>query len=244
MRTFIYTTIGLAAALFSGSLSMADDGAIDPDLFSQGLVLYNENCAICHGENGDGTGPLASGFTPRPADLTGGVFKIRSTETGSFPTQADLEKTIRNGIVGSYGRSMPPFDNFDEDELRALIEVVRAAAGGPSFGVEVAVAPPPDSIDLGLGAKLYQDLNCIECHGENGDGDGRMAAELVDAAGNKIRPADFRTGQYKGGNQPSDIWMRLYTGLDGTPMQSFGRGSSGDELWALVEYIRQFSGTN
>jgi len=244
MRQLIVIAISLATTLEISGASFADDASIDPQLFSKGLDLYNENCAICHGEDGDGKGPLSSGFSPPPANLTNGVFKIRSSGTGEFPTQADLERTIRNGIDGSYGRSMPMFEHFNDEEVRALIEVIRAASGSLQFGAEVAVAPQPDTIDLEVGAVLYQKLNCIECHGENGDGAGRMAPTLTDSSGNKIRPADFRTGRFKGGNEPEDIWMRLYTGMDGTPMQSFGRGNSDDELWALVEYIRQFSGTN
>lgn len=228
----------------ASTISHAQTSTVDPQLFSQGLALYNENCAICHGENGDGKGPLASGFQPRPRDLTQAVFKLRTTKTGEFPTEADLAKTIRNGIQGSYGRSMPPFTDLTEAEIRALIEVIRAASGGPEFGTPVAIAPAPASVDLNRGKELYEELSCADCHGLNGDGAGPLADELKDMNGNQIRPADFRRGQFKGGNTPEDIWMRVYTGLDGSPMPSFARGNTADEIWAVVEYIQQFSGTN
>ena len=35
-----------------------------------GYVLYQQLCAECHGARGDGNGPRASEFSPRPTDLT------------------------------------------------------------------------------------------------------------------------------------------------------------------------------
>lgn len=235
-------SVFIATALMGGGPSQSEDMAIDPGLFTRGLALYNDNCAICHGENGQGDGPLASGFTPRPADLSLGLFKFRSSQPGQFPTQTDLQKLIRNGVEGSYGRSMPAFDAFDDNDLRALIEVVRAAAGGLAFGTAVTIPPKPQRADLAAGAALYTQLNCIECHGALGDGKGRLAVDLVDSAGNRIRPANFQTGKFKGGNLPEDIWKRISIGLDGTPMPSYGRGQTGEKLWPLVDYVLNFSG--
>lgn len=234
-------SVFFATILLCGGPSHSQSSAIDPKIFSQGLVLYNENCAICHGENGEGDGRLASGFSPRPANFSMGLFKFRSTHVGEFPTPTDLAKTIRNGINGSYGRTMPAFSAFDDGELRALAEVVRAAAGAPEFGTLVEVPPRPQNVDLAAGAALFTQLNCVECHGLTGDGQGRMAATLIDTTGNQIRPANFQTGKFKGGDRPEDIWKRISIGLDGTPMPSFGRGLSGEKLWPLVDYVLSFS---
>jgi mono/diheme cytochrome c family protein len=37
----------------------------------RGQVLFNINCAVCHGPEGQGNGPLSGFFSPQPADLTG-----------------------------------------------------------------------------------------------------------------------------------------------------------------------------
>ena len=231
----------LVAVLAASKQSMAADVAIDRELFSRGMVLYNENCVICHGENGDGKGPLATGFSPRPRDFTKGSFKFRTTEAGEFPAREDLVTIIRHGIVGSYGQMMPAFDHLGDSDLIALSEVVRAAAGAPGFGRQVAPPPRPEKSDLARGRTLYGDLGCVDCHGENGDGRGVLAKDLVDAEDMSIRPADLRVGQFKGGNDPRAIWTRLYNGIDGTPMPSFSRNASGEELWAVVEYVLMFS---
>lgn len=36
---------------------------------SVGADLYAENCAVCHGENGEGDGPAAASLDPAPSDL-------------------------------------------------------------------------------------------------------------------------------------------------------------------------------
>jgi mono/diheme cytochrome c family protein len=59
-----------------GPVLIADQPAIEPvpptaDSLQRGSVLYNIDCALCHGANGTGDGPLSKHFTPPPADLTG-----------------------------------------------------------------------------------------------------------------------------------------------------------------------------
>ncbi len=231
----------LFVALVAGNGPSMAQEAVDRELFSYGMELYLENCAVCHGENGDGKGPLASGFAPRPRDFTTGVFKFKSSEPGVFPAQTDLFDTILHGVEGSYGSMMPRFEHLDIEDLIALTEVIRVAAGTPSYGDLVVAPPRPEPADLTRGAALYGELGCADCHGETGDGRGVLSTELTDAEGLKILPADFRTGQFKGGSDPEEIWMRLYTGMEGTPMPSFARNASGEDLWALVEYVLTFS---
>ncbi|MEL6520848.1 MAG: c-type cytochrome [Pseudomonadota bacterium] len=214
---------------------------VDPALFGRGLELYQENCAVCHGADGDGRGPLASGFTPRPRDFTLGVFKIQSTDIGDYPSRSDIQKVIRNGIQGSFGQTMPAFEALSEQDLAALSEVIRFAAAIEEFGEPMAVTPRPAVPDLARGAAVYEELDCAACHGVNGDGNGPVADTLKDASGMPIRPADFRVGQFKGGNAPEEIWTRIYTGLGGTPMPSFGFNTSSDDMWAVTEYVMSFS---
>lgn len=43
--------------------------AASDESVAAGRVLYSENCAICHGETGEGDGPGAAGLEPSPANL-------------------------------------------------------------------------------------------------------------------------------------------------------------------------------
>jgi len=68
----------------------------------RGKVVYERYCLSCHGELGNGEGEFAEYISPKPRDYRQGTFKWRSTPSGSLPTVSDLEKTVRDGIYGTY----------------------------------------------------------------------------------------------------------------------------------------------
>jgi mono/diheme cytochrome c family protein len=84
--------------------------------------LYRRHCAHCHGISGDGHGPTALILDPYPRDYRPGIFKFKSTFSGSQPTDADLARIVHNGIPGS---AMPSFSLLPHDEQLALVEYVK-----------------------------------------------------------------------------------------------------------------------
>jgi mono/diheme cytochrome c family protein len=100
-------SIGLAATLATGceyssphraisAAAMSASNDIVPPRWTQ--RLYESNCAVCHGIQGDGNGPAAGMFLTRPRDFLAGIFKFRSTPSGSLPTDEDLFWTITHGL--------------------------------------------------------------------------------------------------------------------------------------------------
>src|SRR5881394_432349 len=79
----------------------------------QGKNVYDAHCVECHGESGRGDGPSAAYLTPRPRDFTSGKYKIRSTETGTVPTDDDLMQSVRQGL---YATAMPAWARLLSDE--------------------------------------------------------------------------------------------------------------------------------
>jgi hypothetical protein len=70
-----------------------------------GYELYLGHCAICHGLDGRGQGPLAQAMKIVPADLT----QISAKHAGSFP-EAKVADVIRNGgavLAMARGRCFP-----------------------------------------------------------------------------------------------------------------------------------------
>ena len=84
--------------------------------------LYRRHCAHCHGVSGDGAGPTAQFLNPFPRDYRMGVFKFKSTPKGEKPTDADLERILRNGIPGT---AMPSFALLADDEIDSLVDYVK-----------------------------------------------------------------------------------------------------------------------
>src|SRR5262249_22266719 len=142
-----------------------------------GRRVYVEQCAICHGETGDGRGHAANHFTTPPRDFTTGRYKIRSTASGQVPTDEDLRRTIVSGLPGT-GRV--PQDHLSGDEVRAVIEFIktlspRFAAGPAPAPLPIPPEPPPSDGSVARGRKVYEKADCGECHGREARGDGPSA---------------------------------------------------------------------
>ena len=210
-----------------------------PELHRLGKKLYADNCAICHGPNGDGMGSLGVEFTPRPRNFTKGAFKLRSTGLRQEPSRADINRVITNGIEGSYGRTMPAFEDFITSERQALAEVVRQFADIREYGTPYDVPPMPEWAGIEHAMGLYKKSGCATCHGASGDGKGPKSAELKDQNGMPLMPADFTDGALKGGTELEEIWLRIFNGLDGTPMPAFGNQMSPEDIWSLARLIRE-----
>lgn len=213
-------------------------------LLQIGKGVYMSNCQVCHGVKGDGKGDYANVLTSRPRDFTTGVFKFRSTPTGSLPTDDDLRRTVLRGIPKS---GMPAFDGLREEELRGVIAFIKSF----SHRFESEQAEEPLSIpsipartfsSVQQGQQLFERMGCVSCHGKTGNGMGPLAPELVDDAGSPILPANLTETSWKGGCAEADLYRSIITGLDGTPMPSFAHQLDPAEAWALVHYIKSLGG--
>jgi hypothetical protein len=61
---------------------------------------------------------------------------------------------------------------------------------------------------------------------------------MLDDWGYPLNPRDFALGLYKGGGKPEDLYTRVMTGLNGTPMTGFWKDAmTPEERWAIVAYV-------
>jgi cytochrome c oxidase cbb3-type subunit 2 len=209
-----------------------------PDV-EAGKAAYQQSCARCHGVAGRGDGVDAKRFYPRPRDLTLGVYKFRSTASGTPPTDEDLFRTISRGLPGS---NMPDWQQLDEKVRWQLVYYLKSLS--PLFEqstpepVAVAPDPGPSRADLSTGRALYEKLGCAACHGAQGRANGTSAAGLVDDWGMSIRPANLTQGwNYRGWSDPASIMLRVLTGIDGAGMPSYTGALSPEETWHLAYYV-------
>ncbi len=85
-----------------------------PEMIERGKNLYAQNCTACHGEKGEGDGPLASTLPVPPTDLT---YPVRAA--GPKP-----EDTFRVLTVGLEGSPMPAFAYLSEEDRWALVSYI------------------------------------------------------------------------------------------------------------------------
>src|SRR5215469_10756512 len=210
----------------------------------RGKALYQRYCVFCHGPYGDGTGESAPYLDPKPRDFTKAVFKCRSTPSGSLPLDSDLYNTISRGIHASGMPSWRPLLRQERVDLVAYIKTFSSAFQEEKPGPPVQIPPEPPATreSIQRGEQLFQSMNCWSCHGKDGRGFGPSAATLTDSKGNPITPFDFTSGsRFKCGETDQDMFRVLVTGLDGTPMPSFGSAMTADQRWDVVHYIRSLS---
>jgi mono/diheme cytochrome c family protein len=105
---------------------------------------------------------------------------------------------------------------------------VKAAAAKPAGAAAPAV--------LDRGRALYK-ANCIACHGETGKGDGPGAGVL------KPPPRDHTDRAYMGTLSDKDIGdiIKMGGAIKGKPLMPSNPQINGDDLTALVAYVRSLS---
>jgi len=209
------------------------------DANTTGRKTYQRYCVSCHGDRGDGAGYAAPHLDPRPRNFTSGTFKWRSTASGQVPRDEDMLRTIDNGL---YGTAMPAWYPLSPTERRDVVAYIktfssRFAKEKPGEPLAIPKEPPSGAAALSAGAEIYERMQCAQCHGQGGRGDGPAATSLHDDWGQPILVYDLTRGRLKCGDAPADIYRVFMTGLNGTPMPSFADSLSPDEAWQLVHYI-------
>jgi mono/diheme cytochrome c family protein len=209
----------------------------------RGKTVYTRYCVSCHGDLGNGAGEVAEWITPKPRDYRQGTFKWRSTPSGSLPLVSDLEKTIRDGIYGTYMPSWYAIGLRSRLDVIAYIQTFsdRWQKEKPQDVIQIPPEPAYSDDSVKRGRAVYEKVNCSQCHGDKALGDGPSAHELKDDWGNAIVPYDLTLGHIKCGNTGPDIYRVFMTGLAGTPMPSFVDSVKPDEAWDLVHYIQSLS---
>ena len=174
---------------------------------SRGRNLYAENCASCHGPDGRGNGPGAAALLPAPSDLSAHEY-----------TTARLADALWNGVAGT---AMQAWRDRSPGDLASMARVVQRFHTGQNAAV------PEDLV--ALGERVY-DANCVQCHGQDGRGNGSAAAELT------IAPTNFRI------QRPtlSQSLRAVREGVRGTRMASWTTRLTEPEIVAVAAYVRRF----
>jgi mono/diheme cytochrome c family protein len=174
---------------------------------------------------------------------------ISESKEGEEPSEDDVEE-FEEQIYATVGTG------FQEDILDRWLNPDKKVTKIPPAPAEIDPTNPSHERLVLEGRELfYGKGNCAQCHGQTGYGDGQASSfddwtnewytpETHDdfvAIGalpaRPIRPRNLHQPVYRGGDRPSDIYLRVANGIEGTPMPA-SAALSDREKWAIVAFIR------
>jgi mono/diheme cytochrome c family protein len=202
---------------------------------------YRRYCTGCHGDLGDAEGENAPWIDPKPRNFTLGIFKCRSTPTGTLPTDKDLYDTIGRGLITSNMPQWLPLTDQNRADLVAYVKHFSPRFQKEKPGEPLQIPPEPEVTPdrVKAGQEVFRKVECWKCHGVEGMGNGPSADTLTDDQNRPIKPYNFHDEtRFKCGTTDQDLYRIFMTGLDGTPMPSFADNIKPDEAWDLVFYLR------
>ena len=182
-----------------------------------GATLFENNCAVCHGEHGKGgTGvPLA-------------LPDFQRQVSDHF-----LLTTIR---MGRPGRVMPAFTSLSDDEVHKIIAYIR------TFTHVKKPKHNPVRIhgNVAHGKKLFAQ-DCAVCHGDHGQGGKGTGVTFSRPRDLPILAPALNNAGFLASATDTMIKHTLLEGREGTPMNPFkGKKVKDQDINDIVSYVRSF----
>ncbi len=198
----------VSAAAAAGPAELINPLADVAAAVQEGQALYDEHCAMCHGEGGSGDiGANLEDFDADDPDFYTIISEGYEGEMPGFAGQLDSRQTWS---IISYVRSLAPVVKEPGKDLPDELE-----GRNPMAGKAEAVA---------RGKSLYE-ARCAGCHG----------ADLSGGIGPCLTDRIFAGIDHDG--QDGDYYDVIAKGRPGG-MPVFGNQMQADEIWAIVTYIR------
>ena len=90
-----------------------------PDL-SEGKKLFETRCFVCHGRDGKGNGPSATGLAEKTQDLTDPNWQKSDSD--------DLIRIVikQGGVAIGKTGAMPPNPDLTQEQIQSLVAFVRS----------------------------------------------------------------------------------------------------------------------
>lgn len=137
--TVVFATLCPIVMLFPDAAWAAGDAAA-------GKVIFDANCASCHGVSGKGDGPVGAALTPHPRDFTVAEFKFDADGSGTPGEDGDLILVIQNGAM-KFGGSplMAPWPTLTPEQVTDIIAHIRSLKGSGAAPAAEAAPENPTS---------------------------------------------------------------------------------------------------
>ncbi|MFQ5869398.1 MAG: c-type cytochrome [Candidatus Zixiibacteriota bacterium] len=187
-----------------------------------GRKLYLTYCSTCHGREGDGKGEAAEFLERKPTSHT-------DSQRMSKKTDEELYNIIsRGGEAAHKSKTMPPWTTtLSTQQIWDLVAFIRTLHRQSDF------------VGVAFNAAKNFARYCSVCHGQNGKGNGTIAAAL------NPRPRDLSDPKYAASHSRLDIYFATMGGGKAVGrsqyMPPWGEVLSEQEIWDLVSYVISLS---
>lgn len=112
--------LGFAVTVIVAAIPLLTPHAQQPNPFDEGKAIYFGHCAGCHGFDGGGNGPAATGITPAPTN-----FKTATPATLSDNAIQQAVLVGKPPVMRGYATILTP------SEINALVLYLRSLATAP-----------------------------------------------------------------------------------------------------------------
>ncbi len=128
MRNLMIAIFALAGAAGGCGKDSQSPGQGSGDPLSEAQVLFNTKCARCHGIDGGGNGPKASGFHPRPRNYTDPAWQASVTD------EQIKDVILRGGRNTGKSPAMPSSPTLRQrpEVLDGLVKLIRSFGKRPA----------------------------------------------------------------------------------------------------------------
>lgn len=198
------------------------------------------------------------GFKPHREDLVRTIRKgIPGTSMPAFNLLPDKELqaavdwvlllTHRGELETQLVYSAGVDEEVDLEAVPETISDILAKWNDADETVVLAATPQPKfkAEHVTAGKQAFLTRGCAKCHGEDGRGQtpDNLRGDLKDSWGHPTRAADLTSGMLRGGQEPMDVYRRIFAGINGTPMPAFQQALAAepDTIWNLVAYVLHVS---
>ncbi|HEX9870694.1 MAG TPA: c-type cytochrome [Candidatus Tectomicrobia bacterium] len=185
----------------------------DPAMIARGKEIYATNCAVCHGDEGDGKGPAGIALPLKPSDMRdqAALAEMRDNFWYWRVSEGGLVEPFR-----SKGSAMPPFKGILSVEERWAVMAYQHTFSG-HLGPHV---PWEHSEMVQVGRDIFS-MSCVACHGDYGRGDGTVGSTL--SPRRAPQPRNFASSEFKFRSTPTgalpttaDLYRTITEGIAGS----------------------------
>ena len=183
---------------------------------TRGKILYDRNCAFCHGVDGHADTPVAKLLQTHPRNFADPVDMARVNDD-------EIHEAIKEGRPGT---AMAAWGQvFSELEIGDLMDHVRS----------LTLPRPPtlssEQLSVEIGKRIYK-KDCAECHGVDGRANTEAAKVL------RPLPTKFADPVEAARMDEGRMYSAIKLGIPGTSMGGWGGLMNPAEIIDVMRYIR------